>query len=143
MTSKLRSGSGYMSKNCTITPREILSQIKFVPVHSIKAFGGMRLWFDSFLTPELGGGDWSASRPSRLIPREDTPSPHLRVIKSLMLDGWDMGGNKKCLHNFSCKTVGMALVRGLSRTSEDSINVFIKLVWSVGLCPVGTGGWLL
>jgi len=36
------------------------------------------------------------------------------------------GGNKKCTQNFSCKTVGKVLVRSLSRTSEDSINVFIN-----------------
>jgi hypothetical protein len=101
---------------------------KSVPVHSIKTFRGMRLYFDSFLTPEPDGGDWSTSRPSRLIPREGTPFPHLRVIKSLMLDGWDVGGNKKCTQNFNRKTVGMVLVRRLSRTSEDSINVFSKLV---------------
>jgi hypothetical protein len=53
------------------------------------------------------------------------------------------GWNKKCAQNFSCKTVGMVLVGRLSRKSEDCINVFSKISWSVVLCPVGTGGWLL
>ena len=103
----------------------------------------MRLWFDSFLTPELNGSDWSTSRPRRLILREGTPSPHLRLIKSLMLDGWDMRETGSAYRILVAKTVGMVLVRRLSLTSEDSISVFSKLVWSVGLCPVGTGGWLL
>lgn len=96
VTSKLRcfrtSDSGYMSK---ILPLLLANyyflKSNFVPVHTIKAFGKMWVWFDSFLNPALDGGDWSTSRPSRLIPREGTPSPHMRVIKSVLLDGWEWG----------------------------------------------------
>jgi len=61
-------------------------------------------------------------------PQRGHPVPTFEVDQIIDVRGVGRGGNKKCIQNFSCKTVGMVLVRRLSRTSEDSINVFSKLV---------------
>jgi hypothetical protein len=37
---------------------------------------GMEVWLHVFLTSPLDGGDWSSSRPDRLIPWKEAPSTH-------------------------------------------------------------------
>jgi hypothetical protein len=34
----------------------------------MKAYGGMEIWLQSFLSSVLGGGEWSGLRPVRFIP---------------------------------------------------------------------------
>jgi hypothetical protein len=38
--------------------------------------GGVKVWLHAFLTSALNAGEWSASRPSRFIPRERDPGTH-------------------------------------------------------------------
>jgi hypothetical protein len=42
----------------------------------MKAYGGMDVFIQAFLTYELAGGEWSASRPGRFIPGESAPGTH-------------------------------------------------------------------
>jgi hypothetical protein len=41
--------------------------------HTMKAYGGMEVYLHAFLTSALDGGEWSASRPGRFIPKVRTP----------------------------------------------------------------------
>jgi hypothetical protein len=49
---------------------------KFVPMHAMKACGGVEILRHSFLTLVLVGGEWSASRPRRFIPGERAIDSH-------------------------------------------------------------------
>jgi hypothetical protein len=42
----------------------------------MKAYGGVYVYIHIFLTLELAGGEWSASRPSRITPKERAPGTH-------------------------------------------------------------------
>jgi hypothetical protein len=42
----------------------------------MKAYGGVDVQIHIFLTSALAGGEWSASRPGRLIPGERAPGTH-------------------------------------------------------------------
>jgi hypothetical protein len=42
----------------------------------MKAYGGENVQIHIFLTSELAGGEWSASRPGRFTTRERAPSTH-------------------------------------------------------------------
>jgi hypothetical protein len=42
----------------------------------MKAYGGVDVYIQVFLTSALVGGEWSASRPSRLTPGEGAPRTH-------------------------------------------------------------------
>jgi hypothetical protein len=42
----------------------------------MKAYGGVDVYIRIFLTSELGGGEWSASRPCRFTPGGKAPSTH-------------------------------------------------------------------
>jgi hypothetical protein len=42
----------------------------------MKTYGGVDVYIHIFLTSTLVGGEWSASRPSRFIPRERAPTTH-------------------------------------------------------------------
>jgi hypothetical protein len=44
--------------------------------HDIKAYWGWRYSSNHSLTSAIGGGEWSASRLSRFIPRERAPGTH-------------------------------------------------------------------
>jgi hypothetical protein len=44
------------------------------PLHVTKAYRGVEVYCRPFLTPVLGGGEWSASRPHNLSPGERVPS---------------------------------------------------------------------
>jgi hypothetical protein len=49
-------------------------QIKSVPLHAMVALGGERKYSSySFLTSALDKGEWSASRPGRVLPRGKDP----------------------------------------------------------------------
>jgi hypothetical protein len=39
----------------------------------MKAYGGVQLWVQLFLTSTQGGGEWWALRPQPLYPREKSP----------------------------------------------------------------------
>jgi hypothetical protein len=41
----------------------------------MKAYGGVDVYIHIFLTSELIGGEWSASRPGRFIPVKELPVP--------------------------------------------------------------------
>jgi hypothetical protein len=41
----------------------------------MKAYGGVDVSIQVFLTSALAGGEWSASRPGRLTPEERAPVP--------------------------------------------------------------------
>jgi hypothetical protein len=43
----------------------------------VKAYGGVDVWIQIFLTSALAGGEWSASRPGRFTPGERAPGAHL------------------------------------------------------------------
>jgi hypothetical protein len=73
---------------------------KAVLLHAMEAFGGGgggKYSSYSFLTLELDGGEWSASRPAALYPEERTPGTH-------WIGGWvgpraglDAGARRKIL----------------------------------------------
>jgi len=42
----------------------------------MKTYWGIEVQLHAFLTSALDGGEWSASRPSRLPPRERAPASH-------------------------------------------------------------------
>jgi hypothetical protein len=42
----------------------------------MKTYGGVDVYIHVFLTSELVGGEWSASRPGRFTPRERAPGTH-------------------------------------------------------------------
>jgi hypothetical protein len=42
----------------------------------MKAYGGVDVQIQIFLTSALVGGEWSASRPSRFTPKERAPGNH-------------------------------------------------------------------
>jgi hypothetical protein len=42
----------------------------------MKAYGGVDVWIDIFLTSALAGGERSASRPCRFTPGEIAPGTH-------------------------------------------------------------------
>jgi hypothetical protein len=42
----------------------------------MKTYGGVDVWTHIFLTSELVGGEWSASRPGRFTPGERAPGTH-------------------------------------------------------------------
>jgi hypothetical protein len=42
----------------------------------MKAYGGVDVEIHIFLNLALAGGDWSASRPGRFTPGEQTPDTH-------------------------------------------------------------------
>jgi hypothetical protein len=51
--------------------------VKAVPLHAMEALGGRRYSSYSFLTSALDGGEWSASRPGRVLPPgKRTPGTH-------------------------------------------------------------------
>jgi hypothetical protein len=52
---------------------DILHLIKH---HATKTFGEMEAQLHAFLTSALDGGEWSASRPGRLIAGERAPGTH-------------------------------------------------------------------
>jgi len=47
----------------------------------MKVYWGVDVCLHAFLTSELDGGEWSASRPGHFTPRERTPGTH-------WLGGW-------------------------------------------------------
>jgi hypothetical protein len=49
-------------------------EIKVVTVHTMKAYGGMKVYLHTFLTLALDNGDWSALWPSHVTTRERAPS---------------------------------------------------------------------
>jgi hypothetical protein len=63
----------YSRKPTTI--QGIVKKAKAVPLHTTEALAGERRYSSySFLTSALDGGEWSASRPCRALPRgKDTP----------------------------------------------------------------------
>jgi hypothetical protein len=44
--------------------------------HGMEAYWGAEIQLHAFLTSELDGGEWSASRPGRFIPTERTRGTH-------------------------------------------------------------------
>jgi hypothetical protein len=55
----------------------------------MKAYGGLNVLIQVFLTSALVGGEWSASRSDRFIPREGAPGIHWiggRVVPRTCLD---------------------------------------------------------
>jgi hypothetical protein len=46
---------------------------KVVSMHAKKEYEGVKAWLNSFLTPTLDGGKWSASRPGHFTPVESAP----------------------------------------------------------------------
>jgi hypothetical protein len=44
--------------------------------YATETYGGVNVCTHVFLTSELVGGDWSASRPRRFTPGERAPSTH-------------------------------------------------------------------
>jgi hypothetical protein len=42
----------------------------------MKAYGGVNVWIDNFLTLALAGGEWSAPRPGHFTPGERAPATH-------------------------------------------------------------------
>jgi hypothetical protein len=52
----------------------------------LRRIGEVELQFHAFLTSALDGGEWSASRPSRFIPRERAPGTHW--IESVWTRWW-------------------------------------------------------
>jgi hypothetical protein len=48
---------------------------------NMKAYWGVDVYFQKFLTSAIDGGDWSALRPGRFTPREKAPRTH-------WLEGW-------------------------------------------------------
>jgi hypothetical protein len=44
--------------------------------YAMKAYGGVDIWTQIFLTSALAGGEWSASRPGRFIPGERARGTH-------------------------------------------------------------------
>jgi hypothetical protein len=42
----------------------------------MEVYWGVEVWLHEFLTSALDGGEWSASRPGRFIPRETAPGTH-------------------------------------------------------------------
>jgi hypothetical protein len=42
----------------------------------MKRYWGVEVQLHAFLTSELDGGEWSASRPGRFTPRERAPGTH-------------------------------------------------------------------
>jgi hypothetical protein len=48
----------------------------------MRMYWGVEVWLHAFLTSALDGGEWSASRPGRFIPREKAPGNH-------WVGGWD------------------------------------------------------
>jgi hypothetical protein len=75
----LGGGGGEASR---LFPYETSSFIELgkVPVlpkhHDMKTFWGVEVYLHTFLTSELDGGEWSASRPGRFNPRETAPYTH-------------------------------------------------------------------
>jgi hypothetical protein len=51
----------------------------------MKSYEEMEEYPHSFLTLALDGGEWSVSRPSRLIPRKESP------VFTEYEAGWDLG----------------------------------------------------
>jgi hypothetical protein len=54
---------------------------KVIPVlstehHAMEAYWGMEVWFHTFLTSALDGGEWSVSRAGHFNPRERAPDSH-------------------------------------------------------------------
>jgi hypothetical protein len=49
---------------------------KFNKHYAIKAYGGVGVQIQIFLTSALVGGEWSASRPDRFTPGKRAPSTH-------------------------------------------------------------------
>jgi hypothetical protein len=47
---------------------------KAVPLHAMEALGGERRYSSSFTTSALDGGEWSASRPGRVLPPGKGPT---------------------------------------------------------------------
>jgi hypothetical protein len=44
--------------------------------YAMKAYGGMDVSINIFLTSALAGGEWSASRPGRFTPGDRAPGTH-------------------------------------------------------------------
>jgi hypothetical protein len=42
----------------------------------MKAYWGVEVYLEAFLTLALDGGEWSASHPGRFTPRERAPGTH-------------------------------------------------------------------
>jgi hypothetical protein len=49
---------------------------KAVPLHATEALGGEEIQLLLIPDPALDGGEWSASRPDRALPRGKTPGTH-------------------------------------------------------------------
>jgi len=49
----------------------------FLPEHhAMKAYCGVEVWLQAFLTSVVDGDEWSASSPGRFTPRERAPFAH-------------------------------------------------------------------
>jgi hypothetical protein len=59
----------------------------------MKAYGGVDVQVHIFLTSALVGGEWSASRPDRFIPKDRAPVTHW--IGSCVGPSADLDGVKK------------------------------------------------
>jgi hypothetical protein len=51
-------------------------KVKLTKNYAIKTYGGDDVQSHVFLTSVIVGGEWSASRPDRFIPRERAPGTH-------------------------------------------------------------------
>jgi hypothetical protein len=71
---------------------------KLVLVHAVKTYRGRRVYLHSFLTPAIGGGECSISRPGLFTPQ--TPSPWRETLYLLNRRLGDLETRKKSVaHN--------------------------------------------
>jgi hypothetical protein len=73
---------------------------KAVPLHATEALGGERMYSSySFSTSELGGGEWSASRPARaLAPGKGPPVPTVQEAGRAPEPVWTQKLQNKSFH---------------------------------------------
>jgi hypothetical protein len=74
MQTRLKKNGDKMRRKIERAGRLKTKQSKAVPLQATEVLGGERRYsFYSFLTSALDGGEWSASRPCRALPRGKDP----------------------------------------------------------------------
>ena len=70
---------------------------KAVPDHVKKTWGGVEVLVRSYLSPRLGGGEWSTSRSGRFTPGKELRYPLNRRLGGLQSQSGRLEGGKKIL----------------------------------------------